>query len=215
MQSEQIDQLAAALAAAQGELLPAIKDAQNPHLRNRDGLPDGVEYRPVLGCTGYIVGDDGSIYSNRLMGPRVRLGGPWKLRKPHLNSRNKYPSLNMACDDGQWRTKTVHVLVLEAFVGPRPEGMEACHNNGNRQDCRLSNLRWDSPSGNHADRVAHGTSNRGERQWLSKLDDDKVRHIRRALSAGACKTDLAREYGVSFGAIYHVARRSTWAHIQD
>lgn len=35
MQSEQIDQLATALAAAQSELLPAIKDSTNPHLRNR------------------------------------------------------------------------------------------------------------------------------------------------------------------------------------
>ena len=35
LQSEQIDALAKALAAAQAELLPAIKDAQNPHLRNR------------------------------------------------------------------------------------------------------------------------------------------------------------------------------------
>lgn len=34
-QSEHIDQLATALAAAQAELLPALKDAQNPHLRNK------------------------------------------------------------------------------------------------------------------------------------------------------------------------------------
>lgn len=34
MQSDNIDQLATALAAAQAELLPAIKDARNPHLKN-------------------------------------------------------------------------------------------------------------------------------------------------------------------------------------
>jgi hypothetical protein len=51
----------------------------------------------------------------------------------------------------------VHQLVLEAFVGPRPRGMESCHNNGNQTDNRLVNLRWDTKSENNLDRVRHGT----------------------------------------------------------
>lgn len=45
----------------------------------------------------------------------------------------------------------VHRLVLEAFVGPCPPGMEACHWNGIPGDNRLHNLRWDTPSANNAD----------------------------------------------------------------
>ena len=53
--------------------------------------------------------------------------------------------------------RSIHALVLEAFVGPRPPGQEACHNNGDRADNRLDNLRWDTPSANQLDSVDHGT----------------------------------------------------------
>lgn len=42
------------------------------------------------------------------------------------------------------RTYSVHQLVMLAFVGPRPEGMEVCHSNGNGLDNRLENLRYDT-----------------------------------------------------------------------
>lgn len=51
----------------------------------------------------------------------------------------------------------VHRLVLEAFQGPCPVGMEGCHKDGNSANNRLDNLRWDTPTNNHADKVAHGT----------------------------------------------------------
>lgn len=51
----------------------------------------------------------------------------------------------------------VHLLVLEAFVGPRPDGLEGCHNDGDPTNNRASNLRWDTPSSNQLDRVKHGT----------------------------------------------------------
>lgn len=50
----------------------------------------------------------------------------------------------------------VHRLVLLAFVGPCPEGMEACHNNGDPADNRLPNLRWDTRKANVSDTLAHG-----------------------------------------------------------
>lgn len=58
-----------------------------------------------------------------------------------------------------YKTYYVHTLVLEAFRGPRPIGMECCHNNGNGHDNHLSNLRWDTPSSNNKDKVRHGTHN--------------------------------------------------------
>lgn len=51
----------------------------------------------------------------------------------------------------------VHHLVLKAFVGPRPHGLEGCHNNGEYRDNRLTNLRWDTHDSNIQDAVAHGT----------------------------------------------------------
>lgn len=52
--------------------------------------------------------------------------------------------------------RTIHSLVLEAFIGPRPPGQEACHNDGNSKNNMLENLRWDTSKGNNADKVRHG-----------------------------------------------------------
>ena len=53
--------------------------------------------------------------------------------------------------NGKGYNKLVHRLVLEAFEGKCPDGMEACHNNGNKIDNRLENLRWDTRSNNIKD----------------------------------------------------------------
>jgi hypothetical protein len=58
---------------------------------------------------------------------------------------------------GSQSQRAVHRLVLEAFVGPCPPGMEGCHNDGDQLNNRLDNLRWDTPSNNKLDSVRHGT----------------------------------------------------------
>jgi hypothetical protein len=52
-------------------------------------------------------------------------------------------------------TFLIHRLVLEAFVGKRPEKMDGCHNNGDKTDNRLVNLRWDTRRNNNLDAVLH------------------------------------------------------------
>lgn len=49
--------------------------------------------------------------------------------------------------------RTVHSLVLEAFVGPCPEGMEARHLDDNPTNNHLSNLVWGSRSENSYDAI--------------------------------------------------------------
>jgi HNH endonuclease len=46
------------------------------------------------------------------------------------------------CVDGMPRNILVANAVLEAFVGPRPKGHYAEFRNGDRTDCRLSNVYW-------------------------------------------------------------------------
>lgn len=58
---------------------------------------------------------------------------------------------------GSQHKHEVHVLVAAGFLGPRPRGMEVCHNNGSPTDNRLANLRYDTPSGNQRDKRKHGT----------------------------------------------------------
>jgi hypothetical protein len=60
------------------------------------------------------------------------------------------------------RPYKVHILVLTAFVGPCPPGMECRHINGNGEDDRLVNLAWGTHAENMADLVAHGHPNAGK-----------------------------------------------------
>ncbi len=60
------------------------------------------------------------------------------------------------CRDKAQQREYVHRLVLKAFVGPPPPGMEACHANSIRTDNRLSNLRWDTRQENIRDIVRAG-----------------------------------------------------------
>jgi hypothetical protein len=53
----------------------------------------------------------------------------------------------------------VHRLVLEAFVGPCPEGMEACHFDDDSSNNRLDNLRWDTSLANKVDMARNGNGN--------------------------------------------------------
>jgi len=57
----------------------------------------------------------------------------------------------------QPRIWLIHRLVLIAFVGLQPDGMEALHRDGDPGNNTLSNLRWGTHSENQLDQVAHGT----------------------------------------------------------
>ena len=59
--------------------------------------------------------------------------------------------------NGERWTVTIHRLVCAAFIGPRPEGLDVCHNDGNRTNNHLANLRYDTRSENIRDAVRHGT----------------------------------------------------------
>lgn len=59
---------------------------------------------------------------------------------------------------GKSKLVLVHRLILLAFVGPCPPGMEGCHEDGDPLNCTLANLRWDTPKANKADSIRHGTS---------------------------------------------------------
>ena len=44
--------------------------------------------------------------------------------------------------------RKVHILVLEAFIGPRPPGQLGCHKNDDASNNSLANLEWGSPKRN-------------------------------------------------------------------
>jgi len=138
-----------------------------PLLKTRPYMPllptmNGVELRHIPGTVGYAVGDDGSVWTCRA--GRTKNGlqlfrKSWRPLKAIINGEG-YPMVGLSPQKKakKWAPSPmylVHRLVLEAFHGPCPEDMEGCHNNGDRRDCRLANLRWDTREANHRDKLRH------------------------------------------------------------
>lgn len=124
------------------------------------------QWRPVSGYEGlYEVSDLGGI---RSVDRVVPIGSGDRTRR--YTGRTLKPS---ADSDGRRRVilyrpgptcRSISAMVLEAFVGPRPEGHECCHHDGDASNDRLENLRWDTRSANHLDAVRHGTHGRTRRR---------------------------------------------------
>jgi hypothetical protein len=152
------------------------------------------EWRPTVG--NYEVSDDGEV--------RHRV--TQHVRKVRIDPEG-YAALNI------WQARKlvrfkVHVLVIEAFVGPRPAGLVVRHLNGCRTDNRRENLAWGTRSENCADMVTHGTVLRGSKSKSAKLTAEQVLRIRASTENGQT---LATTYGVSKNAISHVRRGRSWA----
>ena len=116
------------------------------------------QWLPVVGYDGYYsVSNLGRVRSESRTvmdknGNRRRL--PQKILKP-----DKKPSGHLVVS--LWRNRNrekpyVHRLVLEAFVGEAPPGTQACHWNDDKEDNRLENLRWGTPTDNSLDSVRNG-----------------------------------------------------------
>ena len=166
---------------------------------------------------GYFVTDDGWVWSAQR---RLVDGRSWKGRwlKP---GRDGGGYLNV--DLGRGHSYLIHRLVLEAFVGPCPQGMGACHNNGIRTDNRLKNLRWDTPAANHLDTVRHGNCPflkdgfphaKGENCGRAKLTESQVRQIVQEFNTGLfTQTDIGQRHGVARSNVGAIISGKTWRHL--
>lgn len=165
-------------------------------------------WRPIPSHPDYDVSDLGRV-RRRLRNRANR--GRVHVRKPKARS-NGYLEVDLYAD-GRASYSLVHRLVLEAFVGPCPDGHEACHENGDKSDNRLANLRWDTRKANQHDRRRHGTHMEGEAHPMAKLGPTEVMRIREAFAGGAKSPTLAAEYGVHDAHIRSIVRGRTWKHL--
>ena len=105
------------------------------------------------------------------------------------------------------------VVVLTAFVGRCPDGMECRHINGNPANNRLDNLLWGTPTENAADRDLHGTTARGERNAAATLTESQAREIKYRPRRWGMGKALASEFGVSESLVSDIRTGRTWTHI--
>ena len=178
----------------------------------------GETWRPVVGLENFFeVSDMGRVRSTersvRFVDKRGHERFRVKLSKAiapqKINSGYLVAHMNA---DGNAYAKTIHSLVAAAFIGPRPKGFDVCHENGDRLDNRAVNLRYDTRTNNHLDRIAHGTIYDGA--TMAKLSLVAVRLIRE-LNDGTSEyiTSMAKAAGVDTHTIRRILRRELWKYV--
>ena len=165
----------------------------------------GVSIRYVRHHRGYAVGDDGSVWSARRTGHRHRLFD-WRRLVPH-GDRHGYLSIKL-----NRQRIGVHRLVLRAFRGRCPAGMESRHLDGNPSNNWVGNLLWGTPKQNQADRLKHGTDQNGARNPNAKLTERHIPKIRELDEAGATADAIGWLFSVHPRTIRAALRGETWAN---
>jgi len=116
-------------------------------------------WKPVVDWPEYEVSNLGRVRSlPRNIRNRIK---PGRILKPEIKryKTGRPVACCVALARGRSHTKAtrIHRMVLAAFVGPCPDGMQGCHNDGNPLNNSLENLRWDTRESNRNDMIRHGT----------------------------------------------------------
>jgi hypothetical protein len=180
-----------------------------------------LEWRECVGFPGYEVSNYGEVRSYWIVGARARIGTVPRLLKLHVHRNAGHLFLHLsrfaASGKKEYKICYVHRLVLEAFVGPcptSPPNMEACHGPDHSPiNNRVDNLRWDTRKNNQLDRVAAGTSNRGERQGSSVLKTLDIKLMTLLFFLGLNDTDTAAFFTVNRRHVNDIRNGKRWQHV--
>lgn len=170
-------------------------------------------WRPVVGRESeYEVSDFGNVRSLDRIKTYVRQGQTVTRRhRGKILSPGPLPSGHLTVSLGRGDCSLIHRLVLEAFVGPCPEGHEGLHGDDVPNRNVLENLSWGTRSQNVLDAIKNGRRGQGEDWWPAKLTEDQFRHIR---STNERPCDLGRAYGVCESTIRQARDRRAWKHVE-
>lgn len=160
-----------------------------------------LEYRSIQGFVGYLIGSDGSLWSQKY---KDRLISRWRKLKPTTNRRG-YLYIRIGTQKS-WRD--IHRLVLEAFVGLRPKGMEGCHfPDADKTNNQLKNLSWKTHQENMSHMAIHGSMPLGENNHNAKLSDEQVRQmVAEYRTGGISQSELGRRYGMHSSGVSRLVR---------
>lgn len=198
-------------------------------------------WRAVPDHDRYEVSDLGRVRSYAMRG-----GG--EATAPHILTQfivRRYNAVNLRLGAGPVAQKTmkVHSLVLAAFVGPRPPGMQVNHISGDKRDNSLANLEYVTPRENalhavrtglapigdrngsrlHPERHPRGDSHplrnnrdlcaRGEANGQARLTPLLVAEIRAAFDAGVKRAHIMARFGIAKATLYEIGNRTAWSHL--
>lgn len=173
-----------------------------------------VEWKPVVGFESrYEVSSDGRVRSkDMVVGAK---GGKTAVRKGRqlaqsIKRPSPYRQVTLTARDGTRVSALVHCVVAEAFIGPRPEGLQVAHDDGDPSNNSAENLRYCTAKENYLDSVFHGKRPRGSRHPTAKIDDDTALKIKTETGR---RKDIAARFGVTLSLVNQIKSGRTWRHI--
>lgn len=163
---------------------------------------------------GYHVAKDGRVFSrrsNRTYGKDI-FENFWREKTIVVDKLGRH-NVTFRDLNSKVHNRRVHRLVLEAYVGPCPVGMECCHNDGDAGNNTLENLRWDTSKSNKADLRKHGKLVCGEKSQHSKLSESSIKEIIKLSAEGLPMKDVAFKFKVNSSTICEIIKGKAWKHI--
>lgn len=138
-----------------------------------------------------------------------------KLLKPGYDGR--YFSISLFKNGVKTqKSRWLHQVIAETFLGPRPEGLHCAHKNGDSRDNRVSNLKWCTRQENEEDKKRHGRIVHGEKHQWSKLTEKDVLRIRKMYKPppnGLSCLKIGKLFNVGDECIRSIIIGETWKHI--
>ena len=166
-------------------------------------------WKDIPSCPGYQASDSGEIRSLDRVGPdgrrlKGRILSPGQAGKGYLKVT---PRIN-----NKSRHRYVHILVMEAFVGPA-NSLVVNHKNGDKKDNRLDNLEYVTYGENNQHAYDTNLKGRGEKQYNAKLTESQVQEIKRNGKGYYTYQELGDKYGVSKATIRDILIGKTWKFV--
>ncbi len=178
-----------------------------------------MNWKPVCDYEGlYEVSNTGDV---RSLDRRAKRGAilSGRILKP-WTSQGGYLYLTL-CKNGKRTRFAVHQLVASAFVGPKSQGLEVNHKDGNKKNNASYNLEYVTRQENtiHASRVLGRMKHKrvvphGSKSKHAKLNETQVARIKQLIRNGASDSAISEMYPVSRRAINWIRNGATWAHVE-
>ena len=167
--------------------------------------------KQIPGYKDYYADTEGNIWSKRIF--YANKNGYLRKMKPQIG-RLGYLTIEIRKNTKR-KTSLVHRLILETFVGPCPDGMQACHWDGVKANNNLWNLRWDTAKNNKKDsiRLKSVFLPKGEKHPNAKLNNFQVRIIKKYPQYRGCLRHLSEYFKVSSSHILNIRTGAKWGHI--
>lgn len=155
--------------------------------------------------TKYMVSNKGNVYSNISK----------KVLKPGL-SQQGYLRIGIYLPTHETKRLSVHVMVLETFVGPKPsDDYQVDHIDGDKTNNNVNNLEWVTPSENISRAFKNGLKEaiKGSDHPVSVYTENQIHNACKLLESGLTIPEVADKVNIPKSYLYNIAKGKHWNHI--